>query len=467
MSEKNLSNAQRAKLQKERKKMVREAKNYQKERKQAEKKPVKIDGPFSEYNAQKATKAPVNKQKPVQNKPVAERKNNYGDGFYVDETKGRKEAFEKKKKAKKQKPPLTPKQRRRRHVLTYSLIFTVVLIIGIILSLTILFKTEKINVEGNTLYEEDKIILLSGVQMEQNIFIAKFGSTPEKISDSLPYIEEAWVDFKIPDTITIKVKNATPAYAVVSQNKFFIVSDKGKILSSTQQMPEDLPLIVGVELTDDQIGKHIKFEDEKIGSTLTEIRQCCVDNGYEKITYINVSDPSKISMVYDGRIEIIIGLPEDVSYKLKTAMTIITQKLDLEGTAGATGTLDVSECNTTKKSYFKDGVIATDVNLPTTATQPSTAPTEATTTPTEEATETTVDYDYTWTPSDDGGYDGSDDSSDDSSYDDSSYDDSSYDDSYDDSSYDDSSYEDSYDDSSYDDGSYEDSYDDSSDENAY
>ena len=62
MSEKNLSNAQRAKLQKERKKMVREAKNYQKERKQAEKvkKPVKVDGPFSEYNAQKAAKAPVN-----------------------------------------------------------------------------------------------------------------------------------------------------------------------------------------------------------------------------------------------------------------------------------------------------------------------------------------------------------------------------------------------------------------------
>lgn len=469
MSEKNLSNAQRAKLQKERKKMVREAKNYQKERKQAEKvkKPVKVDGPFSEYNAQKAAKAPVNKQKPVQNKPVTERKNNYGDGFYIDETKGRKEAFEKKKKAKKQKPPLTPKQRRRRHILTYSLIFTVVLIIGIILSLTILFKTEKINVEGNTLYEEDKIVLLSGVKMEQNIFIAKFGSTPEKISDSLPYIEEAWVDFKIPDTITIKVKNATPSYAVVSQNKFYIVSDKGKILSSTQQMPEDLPLIVGVELTDDQIGKHIKFKDEKIGATLTEIRQCCVDNGYKNITYVNVSDPSKISIVYDGRIEIIIGLPDDVSYKLKTAMTIITQKLDIEGTAGAMGTLDVSECNTTKKSYFKDGAITTDVYLPTTATQPTTQPTEPTTVPEEEATEATEEY--TWTSSDDGGYDGSDYSSDDSSYDDGSYDDGSYDDgsyddgSSDDSSYDDGSYDDSYDDSSYE----EDSYDDSSDENTY
>lgn len=455
-----MTNAQRAKLQKERKKMVREAKNYQKERKQAEKSkkpaPRKNSESFNDFSTQYKAKTPEKKPpKTVQNKPVKVRKNDYGDDFFVDETRERKEAFDKKQKEKKkkQKQPLTPKQRRRRHALTYALIFTVAVVIGLILSLTVLFKTEKINIEGNSLYEEDKIILLSGVQMEQNIFIAKFGSTPEKISDSLPYIEEAWVDFKIPDTITITVKNATPAYMVVSNNKYYVISDKGKILSVAQDNSDNLPVVVGVEINDDQIGKHLKFKDEKIGTILTEIRQCCIDNKYEKINYINVSDPSRISMVYDNRIEIIIGLPEDVSYKMKTAMTIITEKLDLEGTVGAMGTLDVSECNTTKKSYFKDGAISADVYLPTTATQPTTQPTEPTTAPVEDTTEEVTEDDYTWTPSDDGGY-----SSDDGSYDDGSYDDGSYDDSYDDGSYDDGS----YDDSSSDDGSYDENYDDGS-----
>ncbi len=418
MGDNKMTNAQRAKLQKERKKMVREAKNYQKERRQAEnaKRSSSNNRPAYYEEERRGQRANTAKRPPktVQNKPVKMRKNDYGDEFFVDETKKRKEAYNKKQQAKRQrqKPPLTPKQRRRRHVITYCLIFTVVVAIGLILSLTVLFKTEKINIEGNTLYEEDKIMLLSGVQMEQNIFIAKFSSTPEKISGSLPYIEEAWVDFKIPDTITISVKNATPAYAFVSNNKYYIVSNKGKILSATEQNTENLTMVLGVQVTDEQIGKHIEFEDENTKALLNEISQCCIENDFKEISYVDITDTSEIFIVYDNRIKIVIGLPEDVTYKIKTAMTIITEKLDMEGSVKASGTLDVSECNTTKKSYFKDGVIPTDSNLPTMATQPPTEATEPSSASedsedsenSEDSEDNSSSDDYSWTPSDEGDY---------------------------------------------------------------
>lgn len=411
----------------DRKKMIREAKNYQRERKIEErKKTVKIK------NVNITEDIPVNE---------------YNDGFYVDESRIRKEkaAKIKKQKNKKQKAPISPKRRRIKHIITYVVIFSVVVIIGIVLSLTVLFKTEKINVEGNTLYDDEQIIQLSSVQLEENIFLAKFGATPEKIEDVLPYIEEARVDFKIPDTITITVKNAEPAYVVVIDNKFYKISASGRILELSQQNIEDLPIILCSNIKNTEIGKYLEYSDESIVKFLKEINDCIEANEYKNINFIDIRDPAKISLIYDYRIKIVIGLPEDISYKLKTAMTIIAEKLDQNGTVRSEGTLDVSKCNSTKKSYFKDEKIQLDVALPTVATQPQTE--QPTTQPeTQPATEWIPDDSYTWTPSDDGGY----------SYDD--YSDGGYSDDYTGDDYSDGGYSDDYSGDDYSDGGYSDDY---------
>lgn len=415
MSDKKLSGFQRAKLQKERQKMIREAKKYQKEKKKTDRRTQsgssenvnnltsskKIsDKKRVKSNAKEELKSKNKKRNtPNVNKAPA---NEYGDGFFVDETKKRRAyvAKRQREKQKKQKAPLSPRRRKIRHIVTYSLIFAVVLTIGVVLSLTVLFKTEKIKVEGNSLYEEEKIIQLSGVQMEENIFLAKFNATPQKIIDALPYIENARVDFKIPDTITITVKNAEAAYVIISNNQYFKISAAGRILEISDRNIDNLPIILGSDIKDTQVGQYVEFSDKNINKILKEINSCVDKNNYEGINYIDVTDTANISVIYDNRILIKIGLPEDIEYKLKTAMTIITQKLDGEGEAKASGTLDVSKCNSTKKSYFKDGTVPSLAALPTEATQPQTSQ-PATTQSTTDFEKT--DDDYEWIPSDGGG----------------------------------------------------------------
>ncbi len=375
-----MSERQRARMKKERKQMVREAKQYRRQR-----------------QSKAEARAAAAKKSPTLPKDV------YNDSFFTDETKARREKAKraKEKRQKNKRQPITPEKRRFRRVFTYCLIFTVILAIGAVLSLTVLFKTEKIQVEGNTLYDEDKIIALSGVKMEENIFLSKFSSTPGDIVDALPYIEDARVDFKIPDTICITVKNADAAYVIISGGLFYKISASGRILEQSDQGIENLPIILCPELKDTQVGKYVEFSDAGINDLIKEIDNCITENGFENINYIDVNDMSSISMVYDGRIKIIIGLPEDISYKLKTAMTIIGQKLDING-AEVTGTLDVSQCSETKKSYFRDGDISLAVTLPSQETQPpETQP--ATTQP---VTESADSADYDWTPSDEGGYTG-------------------------------------------------------------
>ncbi|MCH5300526.1 MAG: FtsQ-type POTRA domain-containing protein [Ruminococcus sp.] len=386
----------------DRKKMIREAKNYQRERKLAEEKNRRSKSVDKTEPIKKPVKSNKNIKRNVsENLPS----NVYNDNFFVDESKIRKQkaAKIKKYKNKNQKAPLSPKRRKIKHIITYVIIFSVVLIIGLILSLTVLFKTEKINVEGNTLYDEQLIVQLSSVQMEENIFLAKFNSTPEKIKDTLPYIEDVRVDFKIPDTITITVKNAEPAYVLVSNNQFYKVSAEGRILELSDENIENLPIILCSEIKNTEVGKYIEFADDNITKILKDINACITENEYEGISYIDVRKPANINMIYDNRIKIIIGLPEDIGYKLKTAMTIIIEKLDQNGAVKAEGTLNVSECNSTKKSYFKDEEITLDVTVPTKAVE--TALQQPTTQPvTDSDNASDADDGYTWQSSDDGGY---------------------------------------------------------------
>lgn len=440
---------------KDRQKMIRDAKNYQRKRKSAEERSRKNKS----TNRNEAVKKPVKTRKNISVNIVDEiPSNEYNDGFYVDEIKARKEKAAKieEQKNKNRKAPVSPKRRRAKHIITYVVIFSVIVIIGIVLCLTVLFKTEKINVEGNTLYDENQIISLSSVQMEENIFLAKFSATPEKIVAALPYIKEARVDFKIPDTITITVKNAEPAYVVVSNNQYYKVSDEGRILEATDQNIDNLPIIVCSDIKNTEIGKYIEYADENINKILKDINDCITENDYTDISYIDVRNPANISLVYDYRIKIIIGLPEDISYKLKTAMTIIKEKLDQNGAIRSEGTLDVSSCNSTKKSYFKDGKINLEIAAPTEATQPETTQPD-----TQPETVDVSDDSYTWQPSDNGGY-----SSDNSDYgywndySDGNYSDGSYSDGYSDGDYSDGNYSDGYSDGNYSDGNYSDGYSD-------
>ena len=43
---------------------------------------------------------------------------------------------------------------------------------------------------GGEVTREDQIIAFSGVELQQNIIVGAFSSTPENISANLPYVEK-------------------------------------------------------------------------------------------------------------------------------------------------------------------------------------------------------------------------------------------------------------------------------------
>ena len=403
-----LSKKERKNLEKQRKKAMKEAQKFHKEEDKKEKKAVKQAEKNTDKKAEKVTdlkvaekkahkpkteekektsdkqkkshskieqklKEKVKKQKTEQNLSKEERfikqseekiqnlqPKAFDDGFYVDEYGEREKqkrvakAIREKEneKVKRIKKPLTSKQINTRRIIISCITCAVVVAIGVTLSLTFLFKTEKIQVEGNTYYQNEEIIGLSNVVPQQNIFIATITATPEKIEEQLPFVEEARVEFVIPDTVKIKITDAIPSYIVNHAGKSLLVSSKGRILEEVTTNQYNLPQLNCNDIETAEVGKYIVFTDTNMPVILEQISQCINENEFDKITAIDITDTAKISIIYDNRIKIIIGLPEDIDYKIRTAMTIIEQKLDPNNLGIIGGTLDVSSCSTSKTSRF-------------------------------------------------------------------------------------------------------------------
>ena len=323
----------------------------------------------------------------------------FEDGYYIDEYTERKKQRRRAQVIQEQESEVirrnkkhrTPKQLKIKRIIISTVILLVVLTVGIILSLTVLFKTEKIEVEGDQYYYEDQIIAFSNVQLQQNIFIATMGSTPENISKNLSYVEEADVSFSIPDTVKITIKNAIPSYVIKNGNEYLLVSSKGRILDTVPENKDNLPELKCGELKETKVGENVSFTDENVPDILETVSDSLIENEVKDITGFDVTNTANITLNYDNRITINIGLPEDIDYKIKTAMTIINEKLDPNGAKTITGTLDVSTSNTNKVSRY----------LPFEETLPSSTEPQTTTAPVEYGSnyewsqDTTIDNGYT------------------------------------------------------------------------
>lgn len=285
--------------------------------------------------------------------------------FYTDEIvlreRKRKDPAKAKTPAKKQekRKPLSPTQRKIIRILSYGAIIAVVLIVGVVLSLTVLFKTQVYEVTGNTKYAEEEIIETCGIGKGENIFLAPKGPAENRLKKKFPYVEDANVSFRIPDTIRIAIVEADEGYLVkVSDKEYLMISTKGRILNQvTDPSAYDLPIFIGPKLTSGEIGDYVSYEDETVLDMIESITQTFADNGYQGITEIDATNTADISFTYDDRIKVKLGIPEELDYKVRTAMTIINENLDKNQTGTITGVLDVSRCNSTKRSYFSEQAI--------------------------------------------------------------------------------------------------------------
>lgn len=207
---------------------------------------------------------------------------------------------------------------------------TVILILGIILFVSMGFRTTQIEYEGNTRYTDAEITnYIFGGKYNVNTLIYYF-FTSKKEKAVIPFVQdyEVTVDWPNKLKITIYEKSIIGYISYMGFNLYF---DKdGIIVDSSKEVLKGIPQVVGIDYSNVVLHSKLDVDDEKIFSILLDVVQLCEKYSIEidKVFF----DNNKEVIIYVGNIKIMLGDTATITEKIYEVSQMMPQMQGLSGT---------------------------------------------------------------------------------------------------------------------------------------
>ena len=302
----------------------------------------KLNEEYAQYKLQQSgnTAQEKNKKKPSNKKA---KNNSYRSAPSRNATKSAKPAAPKNRK----------KQKKKNMLLSYT-ILAVVLVVALCVGVFVFFKVGEIKVTGNKKYTPAEIITASGIELGDNLYSCSSGKAERLITSTKPYVKSVSFKHSLPDVLIIEVTETKPVYAFAKAGKYTICDDSLKVLEVTNKLPSGAALVSGVGIEETPVGKIAKFDKEKKGELVKSVQSELYKAGVKNLSAVDVKSDVDIKVVYDGRIEILIGQIGSIGYKAQLAGEAI-EDLNKENKKEK-GTINVKQASETKQAYYKPKV---------------------------------------------------------------------------------------------------------------
>lgn len=145
------------------------------------------------------------------------------------------------------------------------------LIVGLVLSVTVFFKTETIKVTGLSQYTKEQIEDASGIRTGDNLILMKKKAVAERISEKLPYTGEINIKKEFPSTVEIQVSDAKIESAVKSGGEYYILDGSGKVLKTVKSKKEVYKTVMEqAKIAEKKREELKKASEKKTGNTVKE-----------------------------------------------------------------------------------------------------------------------------------------------------------------------------------------------------
>lgn len=278
------------------------------------------------------------------------------------------------------------RRRRRRRNLLMAFLGLLVVGIGVVLSLTVLFKVEIFRIENmdestpaNTgIYTEDAILGALGVPVGENMFQFSAAQKEKSMVVSLPYLERVEIRRRLPSTLVIRVEPAVETWCAQSDSGWLTLSDGLKIMAIGETQPEGLPALLGLDIEAPVVGCYLKLATPNATATpapaasgvsssqtsstaSTSSPSTGEENGDDPLedvnrllellwtyelkddcTSIQFGEANELYFIYQNRAKVLLGTFNNLDYKLKFAAYLLHNE-DGKGIGDTEqGTLDVS-----------------------------------------------------------------------------------------------------------------------------
>ena len=248
------------------------------------------------------------------------------------------------------KAPESDKKKKIRRIVFYTLALTATVIISALLSLTVFFKIDEIYVEGTKKYPENDIIAASMIEKNENLILCNTSPGEKNIIAKFPYVEDVHIQKQLFNKIAIKITEAKPFSMIKNGDRYFVLSKKGKIIEINDESKYSIPVIVGAKLKKTKVCDYAEYENENTKKYLDEVVSLVKKYEIKDVSTVDVTSMTNIFLLKKNGFKLIIGSPENLEYKFKSAVSIMNEHISETDS----GVLDVSMVDAEgAKSYFK------------------------------------------------------------------------------------------------------------------
>lgn len=196
------------------------------------------------------------------------------------------------------------------------------------------FKICNIEITGTSQVSQETILLLSEIDLNDNIFLTNTIRAKNKISQN-PYIKDVNIKRELPDKIIIEIIEKEKAFILQIDEMFAYVDKFGNILDISETKVENLILLKGFKTSKEKIAEGETLEEkdlEKLEDVHKILRSAEKEELNEKIFSINIKDKNNYILDFPTYKKIIyIGDTSNLSTKMLRAKDILDKTMDKEG----------------------------------------------------------------------------------------------------------------------------------------
>ena len=174
----------------------------------------------------------------------------------------------------------------------------------------------------------EEIFAQSGLELGKSIFSSFNIVTKVKLKQN-GYIEDAKVSKKLPNIIQIEVKEREKMFQIETKTGYFIdIDEQGYIIDCSQER-ENLIVITGMEITEENIEQKKRLENEDLNIRMENILHIKKETEqigiFEKITAIQIGEEYILKLDNDG-ITINLGDCTDLKNKIYYVQSILEKE---------------------------------------------------------------------------------------------------------------------------------------------
>jgi cell division septal protein FtsQ len=220
-----------------------------------------------------------------------------------------------------------PRGGRRNTAVVYAPVAFLLTVLLSAFGISVFFRVTRIDVIGASKYAQDEIMEQSGLETGGNLIFMNGAAAARRIRQ-LPYVRDAKIVRRLPDTLVIVVTESVPRAFVTADGVKWLIDSEARLLEPIEgERDEGIISVTGVTPVSPSPGTPMKVaagSETRLNYLKDILREIMKKGLMYDVDELDVSNVSGITLIYRG-ITVVLGSGEDAGYKLDRMLETVDE----------------------------------------------------------------------------------------------------------------------------------------------